>query len=67
MAGTFLYGIYLLLIQDILVVIDCDHDDDDNNDDDNDGAAGGEQCYGAGQRSCDRLLESQVKFAAPSS
>ena len=64
MAGTFLYGIYLLLIQAILVVIDFDGDD---NDDDNDGAAGGEQCYGAGQRSCDRLLESQVKFAAPSS
>ena len=60
MGGTFLYGIYLLLIQDILGVIDFD-------DDDNDGAAGGEQCYGAGQRSCDRLLESQVKFAAPSS
>ena len=62
MAGTFLYGIYLLLIQAILVVIDFD--DGDDNDGDNDGAAGGEQCYGAGQRSCDRLLESQVKLAA---
>ena len=61
MAGTVLYGLYLLLIQAILVVIDFDGDD---NDDDNDGAAGGEQCYGAGQRSCDRLLESQVKLAA---
>ena len=60
MAGTVLYGLYLLLIQAILVVIDFD-------DNDNDGAAGGEQCYGAGQRCCDRLLESQVKFAAPSS
>ena len=57
MAGTVLYGLYLLLIQAILVVIDFDGENYD-------GAAGGEQCYGAGQRSCDRLLESQVKLAA---